>query len=68
MLFSKKYILGVDGKMKDLTFLDALKLILEFAVDNLRKENEYNESIYKSLISSIFASAIEFYGLNKKLC
>lgn len=54
-------------EMKDLSFLEALKRILELVVDKLRKAGEYTEQIYKDLISTIFGTAIDFFQLNKQL-
>ena len=51
--------------MKDLSYLEALKRIFELVVDKLRKAGEYTEKIYKGLISAIFGTAIEFFGLDK---
>lgn len=47
-------------EMKDLSFLEALKRILELAMDKLRKAGEYAEEVYQNLISAIFGTAIEF--------
>lgn len=56
------------AEMRDLSFMDALKRILDLAVDKLRKAGEHSEEIYQSLISAIFGSAIDFFGLNRQLC
>ena len=55
-------------EMKDLNFIEALKRILELAVDKLRNTGEFVEEVYQSLISAIFGASIEFFGLNKELC
>jgi hypothetical protein len=55
-------------EMKDLNFIEALKRILELAVDKLRNTGEFVEDVYQSLISAIFGASIEFFGLNKELC
>ena len=56
------------AEMEDLRFMEALKRILELAVDRLRKSGEYAEDMYQRLISAIFGSAIEFFGLDRPLC
>ena len=56
------------AEMRDLSFMDALKRILDLAVDKLRKAGEHSEEVYQSLISAIFGSAIDFFGLNRQLC
>lgn len=54
--------------MEDLKFMEALKRILELTVDNLRSADEYAEDVYQNLISAIYGTAIEFFGLDKTEC
>lgn len=55
-------------EMRDLSFMEALQRVLELTVDKLRKSGEMAEEVYRSLISAIFGTAIEFFGLNRQLC
>jgi len=55
-------------EMRDLSFMEALQRILELTVDKLRKSGEMAEEIYRTLISAIYGTAIEFFGLNRQLC
>ena len=55
-------------EMKDLSFMEVLKRILELAVDKLRKSGVYAEEMYQSIISAIFGAAIDLYTLDKPLC
>jgi hypothetical protein len=55
-------------EMKDLSFIEALKRIIDLAVDKLRKSGELVEEAYQALITSIFGTAIDFFGLDQELC
>jgi hypothetical protein len=55
-------------EMRDLDFMAALKRILELAVDKLRSAGEYAEQTYRTMISAVFGTAIEFFGLDQQLC
>ena len=55
-------------EMKDLSFIEALKRIIDLAVDKLRKSGELVEEAYQALITSIFGTAIDFFGLDQVLC
>jgi hypothetical protein len=54
--------------MQDLSFMMALKRIIELAVARLQEAGEFVEETYQALISAIFGTAIDFFGLNKELC
>jgi hypothetical protein len=54
--------------MQDLSFMMALKRIIELAVARLQEAGKFVEETYQALISAIFRTAIDFFGLNKELC
>ena len=53
-------------EMQDLSFMAALKRIMELAVNKLRNAGEYAEATYRSMISAVFQAAIDFFGLDKE--
>jgi hypothetical protein len=55
-------------EMQDLSFMMALQRILELAIAKLQAAGDFVEEIYQTLISAIFGTAIDFFGLNKELC
>ena len=55
-------------EMRDLDFMAALKRILELAVDKPRNAGEHKEQTYRLMVSAVFGTAIEFFGLNRQLC
>jgi len=55
-------------KMQDLSFLDSLQRILQLAVDRLRRTGEFSEKVFQELISAVYGTAIDFFGLNRELC
>ncbi len=55
-------------EMQDLSFMAALKRIMELAVNKLRSAGEYAEETYRSMTSAVFQAAIDFFGLDKKQC
>jgi hypothetical protein len=55
-------------EIKDLSFLEALSRILSDVLDRLRLAGEYaEEMIYKTVISTVYAAAIDFFGFNEDL-
>jgi hypothetical protein len=54
-------------EIKDLSFLEALSRILSDVLDRLRLAGEYAEEIYKTVISTVYAAAIDFFGFNEEL-
>jgi len=55
-------------EMQDLSFMMALKRILELAIAKLQAAGDFVEETYQALISAIFGTAIDFFGLNNDLC
>jgi hypothetical protein len=55
-------------EMQDISFLDSLQRILQLAVDRLRRTGEFSEKVFQDLISAVYGTAIDFFGLNKELC
>ena len=55
-------------EMQDLSFLDSLQRILQLAVDRLRRTGEFSEKVFQELISAVYGTAIDFFGLNRELC